>query len=404
MKKVVILGAGFAGLHIFYKLRDLMGREIEITIIDKNDYSLLKPSLPEVALEGASVSHVQIPIANTLRAKGATFLQSNIKRIDADKKEIYCENNKVVLYDTLFITLGAVKDYDAIEGYREHGYSVCDDEQAQRLWERLQTFKGGHIVAGTAQSHFGTRVDAPKLMAPCEGPIGEVMFMIDHHLKEEGIAKENYSINVFSPAKEFFEDVGEKPHEVVGKIMEEQGILLHTDKQIEKLDATNIYFTDGTSLPCDLAILIPPYKAPPAIVRSGIGDEEGYLPTDEEMRHLDYPDILVAGDISALAQPKLGHIAILQAAIAVASFRKELGHDIEIPKYEPNVFCIMNMGGSEAIMINDDTLYGGSTSVALHSPVSKVMKWGFDNYLYFNKGHMPPDWALKLTDKLTEIL
>ena len=119
MKKVVILGAGFAGLHIFYKLRDLMGREIEITIIDKNDYSLLKPSLPEVALEGASVSHVQIPIANTLRAKGATFLQSNIKRIDADKKEIYCENNKVVLYDTLFITLGAVKDYDAIEGYRE---------------------------------------------------------------------------------------------------------------------------------------------------------------------------------------------------------------------------------------------------------------------------------------------
>ena len=34
MKKVVIAGAGFAGLHIFYKLRHLIGIKIEITVID----------------------------------------------------------------------------------------------------------------------------------------------------------------------------------------------------------------------------------------------------------------------------------------------------------------------------------------------------------------------------------
>jgi len=404
MNRVVILGAGFAGLHIFYKLRGLIGQEIEVMVIEKNDYSLLKPSLPEVALEGALVSHVQIPIAQTIRAKGADFLMTTVERIDADNKIIYCAGDKEIAYDTLFITLGAVKDYDAIEGYKEYGYSVCDDTQAQRLWQRLQTFDGGHIVTGTAKSHFGTRVDAPKLLAPCEGPIGEVMFMLDHYCQQQGMSKEDYAIDVFSPAKVFFEDVGEKPHEIVGKLMEERAIQLHIDKEIKKVDATTLYFEDGSDLPCDLAILIPPYKAPEAIICSGLGDEKGFLPTDEQMRHLDYPDILVAGDISALAQPKLGHIAILQAAIAVETFKVSLGKEVKIPEYKPNVFCIMNMGGAEAIMINDDTLYGGSTSVALHSPISKAMKWGFDNYLYFNKGHMPPDWALKLTDKLTEIL
>lgn len=32
MKKVVILGAGFAGLHIFYKIRHLIGKKIEVIV------------------------------------------------------------------------------------------------------------------------------------------------------------------------------------------------------------------------------------------------------------------------------------------------------------------------------------------------------------------------------------
>ncbi len=114
--------------------------------------------------------------------------------------------------------------------------------------------------------------------------------------------------------------------------------------------------------------------------------------------------IYAAGDINALTQPKLGHIAIIQGEIAAKDFMKSLGENVEVPEYEPEVFCIMNMGGSEAVMINDNTLYGGKRSIALHSPMAKAMKWSFDNYLYFNHGHMPPEWALKLTDKLTEML
>ena len=48
MKKIIILGAGFAGLHIFYKIRHLIGKKIDITVIDSRSHSLLKPSLPEI--------------------------------------------------------------------------------------------------------------------------------------------------------------------------------------------------------------------------------------------------------------------------------------------------------------------------------------------------------------------
>lgn len=309
-------------------------------------------------------------------------------------------------YDYLMLTLGAVKDYDAIKGFREYSYSVCDDTQAQRLWERVKTFEGGKIVTGAAKSTWGTRVDAPPLSAPCEGPIGEIMFMLDYYLdKDKGLEREkDYKVDVFTPDEIFFEDVGDTPREVVGKYMQERKIDLHNNKVLTEIGKDFMAFEDGTKMECDLAIIIPPYSAPQVLKDSDIGDEKGFILTDKQMRHLDFDNIFAAGDITALAQPKLGHVAIIQGAIAAASLLKALGEDVEIPPHDLEVFCIMNMGGHDATMIVSDVLYGGTIDKALYSPISKMMKWRFDSYLYYNKGHMPPDFALEMTDKLVKLV
>ncbi len=406
MKKIVIVGAGFAGLHIFYKIRHLIGKKIDVTVIDARSHALLKPALPEIAFEGAPLSHSLVELEHTLERHGADFIQNEVHLIEPDLNRVILKGGEQIEYDYLFVTLGAVKDYDAIKGYKEYGYSVCDDTQAQKLWEKVKTFDGGRIVTGAAKSYWGSRVKAPELSAPCEGPIGEVMFMLDYYLeKEKGLKRtKEYQIDVFTPSEVFFEDVGDKPHEVIGEFMTKQDMTLHNNKIVREIGKDFIAFDDGTQMPCDLAIVIPPYAAPDVILESGIGDEKGFIPTDTTMRHLDYDNIFAAGDITALAQPKLGHIAIIQGAIAAASLMKELGEDVTIPPHELEVFCIMNMGGHEATLIASNSLYGGKRDVVMHSPIAKMMKWGFDNYLYFNKGHMPPDWALEMTDKLTKIL
>ena len=403
MKKVVIAGAGFAGLHVFYKLRHLIGKKIEITVIDPRSHSLLKPSLPEVAFEGAPISHSLVELRHTIESRNGTFIQDEITNIDAKNSTLTLKENSAVKYDYLFIAMGAVKDYDSIKGFREYGYSVCDDIQAQRLWERVKNFEGGNIVTGAAKSTWGTRVDAPPLNAPCEGPIGEIMFMLDYYLKNDKHLK-NYKIDVFTPGEVFFEDVGDVPREAVGKFMQKCNISLYNNKVLQEIGKDFIAFEDGTKMPCDLAIIIPPYTAPQVLKDSDIGDEKGFIPTDKQMRHLDFDNIFAAGDIAALAQPKLGHVAIIQAGIAAATFMKELGEDVEIPPHNLEVFCIMNMGGHEATLIESDVLYGGKTDIAFHSPIAKMMKWGFDNYLYYNRGHMPPDVALEATDKIIKTL
>ena len=406
MKKVVILGAGFAGLHAFYKIRHLIGKKIDVTVIDQRSHSLLKPSLPEVAFEGAALSHSLVELEHTLTSRGATFIQDEVVKIDAKANTLKLGSGETVGYDYLLITLGAVKDYDAVKGFREYGYSVCDDRQAQRLWEKVKTFEGGKIVTGAAKSTWGTRVDAPQLSAPCEGPIGEIMFMLDYYLTEDKhlTREKDYKVDVFTPGEIFFEDVGDRPREVVGKYMQERKIDLHNNKVLREIGKDFIAFEDGTQMECDLAVIIPPYSAPQVLKDSNVGDEKGFIPTDKTMRHLDYDNIFAAGDITALAQPKLGHVAIIQGAIAAASLMRDLGEDVAIPPHDLEVFCIMNMGGHDATMIVSDVLYGGTTDKAVYSPISKMMKWGFDSYLYYNKGHMPPDFALEMTDKLVKLV
>ncbi len=398
LKKVVIIGGGFAGLRALYRLSDY-DYHFEVTIIDKRDTSLEKPALPEVAFDGKSLEHVHINLEPQARKHTAAFVQGEVDLINTDTQEVLLKSGDKLPYDYVIIASGAIKDYDAIKGYREFGYSVCDDSEAKRLNERLQSFEGGNVVTGAAKSEFGTMVEAPNLKAPCEGPIGEIMFMMDYRLRKEG-KRDKSTINVFSPAEIFFEDVGDGAREPVAKLMQEHGIELTTAKELVEITKDKVIFSDGSSMDCDLAIIIPPYIAPEFIAKSNLGDDKGWIPVDETMKHIGFDNIFAAGDVSALAQPKLGHIAINQADVVVSSILKAEDIEHEKVEFNPEVFCIMNMGGFSAILIYSNALYNGEYDFAWHSPIAKMMKTGFDEEYHYTHGHMPPDIAVEALESL----
>lgn len=398
-KRLVILGGGFAGLRAVYHLHTL--DELDITLVDARNNSLEKPSLPEVALAGKPVQHVQIPLQPLLDRHGVRFIHDTVTHIDVQQQQVQLTTSAPLPYDYLLIALGAVKDYDAIPGFHEYGFSVCDDEQAQRLSERLTTFVGGAIVIGAARSSFGRRVSAPELSAPCEGPIGEVMFMLDYDLRRRGL-REKSNFDIFTPGKEFFEDVGPKVHAALSPVIQKHAMNVHVSKTLKQIHADRVEFADGSILNSDLTVIIPPYAAPDVIKVSGLGDEAGFIPTDTQMRHLDYANVFAAGDINALAMPKLGHIAVHQADIAAATIRREVTGAGDIPQYAPEIFCIMNRGGEEATLILSDYLYGGQRDITLNNAMAHWMKWSFDSYYFFTKGHMPPELAQSTLETLLE--
>ncbi len=203
-KKVVILGSGFAGIRTFYNLS--CNKEFEITVVDKRSSMLLKPVLPEIAYDGKDIKEASFELKHVIEKRGHVFIQSAAKLIDPKSQTVSLENGTTLSYDYLFVMMGAHKDFLAIPGHEEFGYSVCDDIHAIELAEAVKEFKGGKIVIGSAQSKWGTRVTCPPFQAPCEGPIGESMFMLHHLLTEKGI-RDKTTIDVFTPGEIFFEDI-----------------------------------------------------------------------------------------------------------------------------------------------------------------------------------------------------
>ena len=398
-KDLVILGGGFAGLTALHHLHKNAGSKLNIKLVDKSEVSVNRPTLPEVALAGKPAEHAVFPLSRAIHKSEAEYIQAEVVKIDAEEQVVALSSGKNLPYDYLLIAIGAVHDYDAIPGFNEYAYSVCDPDKAAQLWERLKDFSGGDVVVGSAPSPAGARVDAPKLAAVCEGPVGEIMFMVDQYLRREKL-RDKSTIKVFTPAEVFFEDVGPKVHEVFGPIIEKHNIEVLTNKIVELVGENAVYFSDGSKLDSDLSIILPPYTVASAIKESGLGDEAGYIPTDKQMRHLDFDNVFAAGDVNAWAVPKLGHIATLQAEIAAKAIAKDLGANIEVPEFKPEILCIMNRGGHEATMILSDYLWGGELDRTFDSPVAHMMKWGFDAYYGYTRGHLPPKWTGELIEKL----
>ncbi|MGC9140210.1 MAG: sulfide-quinone oxidoreductase [Mesoaciditoga sp.] len=402
-KRILIIGGGFGGLSTFYSLQKNGSKYVEITLVDSRETSLEKPSLPEVAFVGKPLNKVQIPLKSVIENRGGKYMNSEVKVVDPRSNYVELNNGERIPYDYLVIATGAIKDYNAIEGFKDYGYSVCDDDHAPKLYERIMNFNGGKIAVGAAKTEWADHPGVKKLSAPCEGPVGEIMFMLDYALRQRAIRSKS-TINVFSPGEIFFEDVGPKVHKSLEPVIKAQGINVLTSKVIKKIEKDHVEFEDGTSLESDLTIIIPPYSGIPFVKNSGIGDEKGFIMTDSQMRHENYKNIFAIGDINAMAMPKLGHIAVMQGQVASSAILKDINGEGEVLPFKPEIFCIMNRAGIDATMILSDYLYGGKTDITLNGPIAHMMKWGFDDFYFYTKGHMPPELMQNGLKKFLEFL
>ncbi|PWI58081.1 NAD(P)/FAD-dependent oxidoreductase [Sulfoacidibacillus thermotolerans] len=396
MKHIVIVGAGFGGLTVFYHLATwASARDVQMTVIDERETFLLKPSLPEVALGEKDIRDVTFALRPVIENYGR-FIRSRVLKIDPKEQIVYLEDETRITYDFLIIALGGKKDFSVVPGFDRYGYSVCTDILAPRMWEAIEKFEKGNILIGSGPMLSGTRLkDVPHLETACEGPVGEVAFMIDSELRKRG-TRDQSRIICFSPAEIFFEDVGDKVHEAFEQLARKHEVEVMTNKVISSIEQDQIRFKDGTTISSALTILIPTYRGPDIILESGLGDEAGFVPTNEDFQHLDYDNIYAIGDVASRTVPKLGHLAVEQGNLVASILRQRITGEGSRYDYEPEVFCIMNMGHRKAMLIRSNTLWGGTMDISYHSTMSHMMKTSFDNYMVKFKGKMPPQIAQRL--------
>jgi NADH:ubiquinone reductase (H+-translocating) len=126
-KRILILGGGFGGVYVAVHLGRILSREelerTEIALVNRENYIVFQPLLPEVISGSVELNHVIAPIRRmTPRARLYT---RDIESIDPIARTVTLSpgirpTTLTLAYDQLVIAMGTRLDHSKIPGMREH--------------------------------------------------------------------------------------------------------------------------------------------------------------------------------------------------------------------------------------------------------------------------------------------
>jgi NADH:ubiquinone reductase (H+-translocating) len=107
--RVVIIGAGFAGINAAQRLGKLA---VDVTIIDRKNYHTFQPLLYQVALAVLSPGDIAQPIRSILRNNSNTeVVMDEVVGIDVVQRRVSLKTGAEMFYDYLILATGSTHSY-----------------------------------------------------------------------------------------------------------------------------------------------------------------------------------------------------------------------------------------------------------------------------------------------------
>lgn len=134
MKKVVIVGAGFAGLNAARRLSKV--RDLDITVIDRENHHLFQPLLYQVAMAALSPAEIAAPIRSLLSAGNTRVIKALVTRIDIEARQVITDCGEFA-YDYLLLACGAQHAYFGREEWEPVAPGLKNLPQATEIRRRV---------------------------------------------------------------------------------------------------------------------------------------------------------------------------------------------------------------------------------------------------------------------------
>ena len=135
MHRVVVVGAGFGGLSA---ARALIGKQVEVTVVDQRNFHTFQPLLYEVATAGLDSGDVAYPIRVIFgKADNVTFRMATVTGVDWDRREVLVADSQALPFDSLIVASGATARFFGIPGAAEHSFPLYTLTDARRLRDHI---------------------------------------------------------------------------------------------------------------------------------------------------------------------------------------------------------------------------------------------------------------------------
>ncbi|MDE2031335.1 MAG: NAD(P)/FAD-dependent oxidoreductase [Patescibacteria group bacterium] len=322
-KKILILGGGFGGLYTYKGLyKHFSHDEVDITIINRNNYFLFTPLLHEVAT--GSIAHHQVveSIRQLIYKTNDTLHIAEVTSIDC-QAQIVKTNISEFNYDILVISLGATTNFFNAPGAEEHSFVLKDLRDAIRLrTDIIESFEKASEIKDVE-----LRRKSLSFAVVGGGPTGvevvsEICELIHDTLLKyyhTSIDHSDVSLYLVNRDEDILLPFPPSLRKNALNILRRKGVKVMLNSPVKEVQADQIIFDDNSTLPVSHVIWtagvkpnIPPFQHELALDRGGRIIVNNFLQVTE------CPNVFVIGDIASLPDssgrplPMLAQVAVNQ--------------------------------------------------------------------------------------------
>ena len=302
---ILILGGGFAGLYAARNIQRLMGKTVDIEIVNRENYFVFQPLLPEVA--GGAISAVNAVSPLRFLTHDISMRKAEIDSIDPKAQTVTVfqgvqRRPTVLSYDHLIIALGSGSGLSRMPGLNEHAFTMKTLSDARRLRAhvierlehaditRLPEVKKGALtftVIGGGFSGIET--------------VGEIKELIDRSLcYYPNIQSSEIRVVVLEFADRILNEMSESLAGYAQKNLIERGIEIQLGVGVAKCTGTQLVTTTNEIIDTRTIVATIGNAPPSAVLKMPLAFQHGRILVGRDFRVQGYQNIWSIGDCALI--------------------------------------------------------------------------------------------------------
>lgn len=322
-KRIVVVGAGFAGLSFAQKMAK---QNVQIVLIDKNNYHQFQPLFYQVAMAGLEPSAISFPLRKVFQKKKNVFIRvTELAGVNVQKQEIQTTLGPLT-YDALIISTGVNSNYFGNEELAQKTIPMKSVSEALYLRNRILTDYEKALVT----PEYGERQGLIDIVIVGGGPTGVEVAGALAEMKQYILPKDYTELNnqevdiyVVQGSECLLKGMSDNSSKGAAKFLEELGVKIKLNTRVVGYDGEYVSMNDGTKIRSKKVIWAAGVKGRKI---KGLSDDfynrSCRLLVDDQCKVIGTNNVFALGDTAAMQSEALpfGHPQLAQVALQQGKF------------------------------------------------------------------------------------
>ena len=248
-QRVVIVGAGFGGLALARNLSK--NADIQVVLIDKNNYHQFQPLFYQVAMAGLEPSSIAFPLRKVFQSKKNVHIRvTEVTRINTAQNNIETPFGTIE-YDFLVLALGATTNFFGMQNIMDYALPMKSISEAIALRNKLlQNFED----AVTAENE-DIKCGLLNVVVVGGGPTGVEVSGMLAEMKKHILPKDYPEIDfnamqiyLFESSAEVLEAMSDESSVKGKQYLEKLGVNLRLGERVIDFDGQNVFTNNGDKI------------------------------------------------------------------------------------------------------------------------------------------------------------